>query len=105
MNVVSAIRERVLSWAGQVARMDYSEICAMQATRKYMMFWIKQDLLLEVWSLYRQAALAARASCEQVLLDGGSRHGLVLFCHRIVATTRSDWPLGKAWQGCFTAHV
>ena len=28
MNVLTAIRERVLSWAGHVARMDYSEICA-----------------------------------------------------------------------------
>ena len=28
MNVVSAIRERALSWAGHVARMDSKEICA-----------------------------------------------------------------------------
>ena len=27
MNVLTAIRERMLSWAGHVARMDYSEIC------------------------------------------------------------------------------
>ena len=28
MNVLTAIRERMLSWAGDVARMDYKEICA-----------------------------------------------------------------------------
>ena len=28
MNVLIAIRERVLGWAGHVARKDYSEICA-----------------------------------------------------------------------------
>ena len=28
MNVLTAIRERVLSWAGRVARMDHKEICA-----------------------------------------------------------------------------
>ena len=28
MNVLTAIRERVLSWVGHVARMDHKEICA-----------------------------------------------------------------------------
>ena len=28
MKVLTAIRERMLSWAGHVARMDHKEICA-----------------------------------------------------------------------------
>ena len=29
MNVLTAMRERALSWAGHVARLDYKEICAL----------------------------------------------------------------------------
>ena len=49
-------------------------------------FWLKRYLtcgthqVLEVWPLCRQAALAARPSCEQVLLRHGS---LALGCSRV----------------------
>ena len=39
MNVLTAIRERVLSWAGHVARMDCSEICAKALTCRGLQWW------------------------------------------------------------------
>ena len=39
MNVLTAIRERVLCWAGHVARMDYSEICAKALRCRGLQWW------------------------------------------------------------------
>ena len=39
MNVVSAIRERALSWAGHVARMDYKEMCAKALRCRGLQWW------------------------------------------------------------------
>ena len=39
MNVLTAIRERMLSWAGHVARMDYKEICAKALRCRGLQWW------------------------------------------------------------------
>ena len=39
MNVDSAIRERALSWAGHVARMDHKEICAKALRCRGLQWW------------------------------------------------------------------
>ena len=39
MNVLTAIRERLLSWAGHVARMDYKEICAKALRSRGVQWW------------------------------------------------------------------
>ena len=43
MNVLIAIRERVLSWAGHVARMDYSEICAKALRSRGLQWWRRRQ--------------------------------------------------------------
>ena len=39
MNVLVAIRDRMLSWAGHVARMDYKEICAKALRCRGLQWW------------------------------------------------------------------
>ena len=39
MNVLMAIRDRMLSWAGHVARMDYKEICAKAPRCRGLQWW------------------------------------------------------------------
>ena len=39
MNVLSAIRERALSWVGHVARMEYKEICAKALSCRGLHWW------------------------------------------------------------------
>ena len=39
MNVFTAFRERLLSWAGHVARMDYKEICAKALRCRGLQWW------------------------------------------------------------------
>ena len=39
MNVLVAIRDRMLSWAGHVARMDYREICAKALRCRGLQWW------------------------------------------------------------------
>ena len=39
MNVLVAIRDRMLSWAGHVARMDYTEICAKALRCRGLQWW------------------------------------------------------------------
>ena len=39
MNVLTAIRDRMLSWAGHVARMDYKEICAKALRCRGLQWW------------------------------------------------------------------
>ena len=39
MNVLTAIRERVLSWAGHVARMDHKGICAKALSCRGLQWW------------------------------------------------------------------
>ena len=39
MNVLMAIRDRMLSWAGHVARMDYKEICAKALRCRGLQWW------------------------------------------------------------------
>ena len=39
MNVLAAIRERMLSWAGHVARMAYKEICAKALRCRGLQWW------------------------------------------------------------------
>ena len=39
MNVLTAIRERLLSWAGHVARTDYKEICAKALRCRGLQWW------------------------------------------------------------------
>ena len=39
MNVLVAIRDRILSWAGHVARMDYKEICAKALRCRGLELW------------------------------------------------------------------
>ena len=39
MNVLVAIRDRVLSWAGHVARMDYKEICTKALRCRGLQWW------------------------------------------------------------------
>ena len=44
MNVLAAIRERMLSWAGHEARMDYKEICAKALRCQGLQWWRWQQL-------------------------------------------------------------
>ena len=39
MNVLTAVRERMLSWAGHVARMDHKEICAKALRCRGLQWW------------------------------------------------------------------
>ena len=39
MNVLTAIRKRMLSWAGHVARMDHKEICAKALRCRGLQWW------------------------------------------------------------------
>ena len=47
MNVLTAIRERVLCWTGHVARMDYSEICANSLRCRGRQWWRWRQLHLK----------------------------------------------------------
>ena len=44
MNVLVAIRDRMLSWAGHVARMDHKEICAKALRCRSLQWWIWREL-------------------------------------------------------------
>ena len=39
MNVLVAIRDRMLSWAGHVARLDYKDICAKALRCRGLQWW------------------------------------------------------------------
>ena len=92
MNVLMAIRERMLSWAGYVARMDHKEICAKALRCRGLQWWRwrqlhwKEVMVLpgskftgvRTWSLGNQIHWKCRRSigiCPR-------KHGLVASCSK-----------------------
>ena len=101
MNVLVAIRDRVLSWAGHVARMDYKEICAKALRCRGLQWWRWRQLNWkeverEEWSgphpqrfkIYRWEDIGCWGGLQICWKRGWSvencprQHGLVAFCSK-----------------------
>ena len=101
MNVLVAIRDRMLSWAGHVARMDYKEICAKALRCRGLQWWRWRQLNWkeverDKWSgphpqrfkIYRWEDMVAGevskfvGNADGLSKNGSRQHGLVAFCSK-----------------------
>ena len=100
MNVLVAIRDRVLSWAGHVARMDCKEICAKALRCRGLQWWrwrqlnwkeVERDKWCcphpQRFKIYRWEDMVALVSkfvgnADGLSKNGSRQHGLVAFCSK-----------------------
>ena len=114
MNVLTAIRERMLCWAGHVARMDYKEICAKVLRCRGLQWWRWRQLhwkevekdkwsgpLPQRFKIYRWEAHCCWGSIQ---IHWKCRRSIVIFPrkHGLVASCSKPWKLEtvfKMWKG------
>ena len=106
MNVLTATRERTLSWAGHVARMDHKEICAKALRCRGLHWWRWRQLHwkeveTDKWSGPLQTLqVGGHCCCGSVLIHWKCRRfvGICPRKHGLVASSSKPWKLETVFE-------